>query len=145
MRLRAVASMVIALAPLPWAPTARSEPIAQCRPAVRSSMTTVYEGRAFDRIGDTATGSDPEGHLLLVMEGNFDVSTPTPGQIESLARMVAWGSERFDVPLSEVTGHRDHAATLCPGAALQALIVDGSLVERAARLLSDGGVTLRGA
>jgi hypothetical protein len=106
-------------------------------------MTTVYEGRAFYRIGDTATGYDPEGHLLLVMEGNFDVSTPTPGQIESLARMVAWGSERFDVPLSAVSGHRDHAATSCPGAALQAVIVDGSLTERAAQLLSDGGVTLR--
>jgi hypothetical protein len=59
--------------------------------------------------------------------------------------MVARASERFDVPLSGVTGHRDHAATSCPGATLQAVIVDGSLTERAARLLSDGGVTLRGA
>ena len=33
----------------------------------------VYEGRSPEFRGDTATSYDPTGHLLVVLEGNFDV------------------------------------------------------------------------
>ncbi len=102
----------------------------------------VYEGRPFSKAGDTATAYDTAGHLLLVMEGDFGVSTPTAGQLEALARMVAWGSSRFGVPVDEITGHRDHAATVCPGTSLYARITDGSVAQRAAELIAAGGVTL---
>ena len=57
-------------------------------------------------VGDTATSYDPAGHLLIVVEGNFQEDVPTPTQVEILAQMVAWASLRFDVPLSTITGHR---------------------------------------
>lgn len=101
---------------------------------------TVYEGRPMAAVGDTATEYDPTGHLLIVVEGDFDEDDPTMAQLESLARLVAWASMYFDTPT--LTGHRDHAATTCPGDRLYESIYDGSLEGRAATILADGGVTL---
>lgn len=102
---------------------------------------TVYEGRPLAAAGDTATEYNPAGHLLIVVEGDFDEEQPAPAQLESLARLVAWGSMYFDAP--DVGGHRDHAATTCPGDNLHQHIVDGSLAARVAEIISAGGVTLR--
>ena len=104
--------------------------------------SVVYEARPWTKAGDTATSYDPNGHLLLVVEGFFEEDVPTAGQIESLAMMLAWGAQHFDVPVEEVMGHRDHAPTLCPGAHLYAHIVDGSLADRARQIIEEGGVTL---
>jgi Ca2+-binding RTX toxin-like protein len=102
----------------------------------------VYEARRWTAAGDTATTYDPDGHLLLVVEGNFEEDLPTAGQLESLAIMVAWGAEQFDVPVDEITGHRDHAVTTCPGGYLYAHIVDGSIAHQARDIIDAGGVTL---
>lgn len=102
----------------------------------------VYEGRPFTAVGDTATEYDPTGHLLIVVEGDFDIITPTADQLERLAEMVAWASMRFDVPVDQIAGHRDYAATPCPGDYLYAHIVDGSIAARAAEIVARGGVTL---
>ena len=102
----------------------------------------VYHGRPVTAEGDTATDYDPNGHLLLVVEGNFDESTPTAAQLENLALLVAWGSQRYGVPVSEAMGHRDHAATTCPGDNLYAAIHDGSLETRAQAIRDAGGVDL---
>ena len=102
----------------------------------------IYEGRPFTAVGDTATAYDPTGHLLIVVEGNFDVSTPTSAQLENVAQLVAWGSQMFDVGVADAMGHRDHAATTCPGDALYAAIHDGSLATRAQELLDAGGVQM---
>jgi hypothetical protein len=101
----------------------------------------VYEGRSFRSAGDTATEYDPTGHLLFVVEGDFDRELPTPQQLESLAQLTAWGSMYFDAP--DVGGHRDHAATTCPGDNLHSHLADGSLATRVAEIISAGGVTLR--
>jgi len=102
----------------------------------------VYEGRPYTAVGDTATEYDPTGHLLIVVEGNFDEVEPTTEQVEALAQMVAWGSVQFDVDVGTVMGHRDLAATSCPGDNLYALIQDGSIAARADDIISEGGVTL---
>ena len=101
---------------------------------------TVYEGRSLWAVGDTATEYDPTGHLLIVVEGDFDNDDPTAAQLESLAQIVAWASMYFDVPT--LTGHRDHAATTCPGDRLYAEIDNGTIADRAASIVAGGGVTL---
>lgn len=103
----------------------------------------IYEGRPYSAVGDTATEYDPTGHFLIVVEGNFDDDTPSDLQLETLARMVAWAAMQFDVSAATITGHRDHAATTCPGNSLYAKIHDGSLVARAEANIAAGGVTLR--
>ncbi len=102
---------------------------------------TLWEGRSWTKAGDTDTDYDPFGHLLVVVEGFFEVDVPTAGQLETLARIVAYGAGRFDVPVTEITGHRDHAATTCPGENLYVHIASGSISGRAADILQ-GGITL---
>jgi hypothetical protein len=101
---------------------------------------TVYEGRPIAAVGDTATEYDPTGHLLIVVEGSFDTDHPTAAQKESLAQLVAWAQMHFDT--TTLSGHRDHAATTCPGDHLYAEIINGNLANRAADIVGEGGVTL---
>jgi N-acetylmuramoyl-L-alanine amidase len=88
---------------------------------------TVYEGRDTDYAGDTGTGYDTDGHFLVVVEGNFEIEQPTKAQLDSLVAILAWASYEFDVSPSTVTGHRDHAATACPGANLYPYVAGGDL------------------
>lgn len=102
----------------------------------------VFEGRPYAAASDTATDYDTKGHLLIVVEGDFDSTVPTSAQLESLARLVAWASSQFDVRIDTISGHRDHAATACPGDNLYAKIHDGSVAARAGSIAAEGGATL---
>lgn len=56
--------------------------------------------------------------------GNFEIATPTQAQIESLAYLVGYLCEQYDlVPDSRhVVGHRDLMATACPGQQLYSML-----------------------
>jgi N-acetylmuramoyl-L-alanine amidase len=102
----------------------------------------VYEGRPLWARGDTATDYRTRGHLLVLCEGNFDRQRPGREQAAALADVLAWAVQRFDVPVSRIRGHRDFAATACPGRRLYRLIEDGTLRRRVRRRLRAGGVGL---
>jgi hypothetical protein len=87
----------------------------------------IYEGRPVDAVGDTGTDYDPTGHLLVCCEGDFNQQEITPAQYESLVQILAWGANEFGVDPAAIQGHRDLAATSCPGDTLYALIADGVL------------------
>ena len=103
----------------------------------------VYEARNVAMRGDTATEYDPTGHLLIVLEGDFDHEEVSDAQFEGLAAITAWGVHRYGLDPAELTGHRDHAATTCPGHALYRLIHDGTLAARVGEILERGPVELR--
>jgi hypothetical protein len=103
---------------------------------------TVHEGRDPAYEGDSGTPYDTTGHLLFVVEGNFDHEKPAQAQLESLTRVLAWASEEYRIPTSTITGHRDHAATTCPGTHLHALIESGDLADAVDDLIAKGGVDL---
>jgi hypothetical protein len=63
----------------------------------------------------------------VVVEGNFNQDDPTPGQLASLVRTLAWASVTFGVSPSTISGHRDHASTSCPGDNLHPYIASGDL------------------
>lgn len=73
------------------------------------------EGRDWHFAGDTNTSYDPAGHLLIVLEGNFNQELPTPEQLATLRTMVSWASAHWHVPADSLAGHRDFAKTDCPG------------------------------
>ncbi len=100
----------------------------------------VYAARDPQWMGDTTTDYDPAGHLLIVAEGNFDLDVPSALQLEALSATVAWAVGKWDVPIDAVSGHRDHAATACPGANLYPYVASGDLAEDVAALLEAGGV-----
>lgn len=102
----------------------------------------VYEGRDRSYEGDSGTVYDTTGHLLVVLEGNFDVDRPTTAQLDALTMVAAWAAHEYGFEPSTISGHRDHAATSCPGAHLHSLIESGALARAVSDVLADGGVEL---
>jgi hypothetical protein len=102
----------------------------------------VFEGRPVDAVGDTATSYDPAGHLLACLLGDYDRQEPTAAQMVSLVRLLAWASGAYSVLPESLGGHRDYAATACPGASVYRLIEDGSLLAAMQAQLSAGGTSL---
>lgn len=100
----------------------------------------VYRGRPLWAVGDSSTPYDPTGHLLVLCLGNFEVQDVSEAQLGSTVDVLAWACARFDVSPATIRGHRDYAATLCPGAGLYRLIADGTMSRRVAR--RTGGVRM---
>ncbi|HEX7240128.1 MAG TPA: peptidoglycan recognition family protein [Longimicrobiaceae bacterium] len=75
----------------------------------------IAEARRAEYVGDTNTAYDPTGHLLVVVEGNFETERPTPAQLESLRALVGWAARRWSVPGERIGKHDDFADTACPG------------------------------
>ena len=58
------------------------------------------------------------------MTGNFDTERPTPEQIDSLERLLAFLCRIYDIEagVTTIEGHRDVNATDCPGDNLYRLL-----------------------
>lgn len=100
----------------------------------------VYELRDPAIAGETFTDYDPAGWFLVVCEGNFEKSAPTPQLLAAVADVFAAGADRYGVDPATLVGHRDLAATACPGDHLQAVL--GELASMVADRLAAGGVRL---
>ena len=100
----------------------------------------VYRGRPSSARGDTGTTYDPTGHYLVLCEGNFSEQPISKAQVRALVDVLAWASGRFDVPPRRIHGHRDFAATACPGTDLYRLIDSGVIERRVGDKLATGGV-----
>ena len=74
--------------------------------------------------GDTNTEYDPMGHLLVVVEGNFEVEKVLDAQWVALLEVVWWLAEREHVPVADIQSHMDFAKTDCPGADLYRMLDD---------------------
>ncbi len=99
---------------------------------------TVYEARDTSYEGATGTNYDPNGHFLVVLEGNFDNDTPTQKQLDSLVTVLAWAATEFNVAPSTIGGHRDHASTACPGGNLYPYIAGGQLEADVRAAIQEG-------
>ena len=102
----------------------------------------IYQGRPYTAVGDTRTSYDPTGHLLIAVKGNFEEQELTEAQQESLVAKLAWGVGEFGVAPTEITGHRDWAATACPGESLYAMVESGELAAAVAEEVEGGPATL---
>ena len=78
----------------------------------------VGEGRDWRYAGDTNTEYDPAGHLLVVVEGNFQKDTLTTAQRRTLDLIVPALARHFAISSERLASHRDYARTECPGANL---------------------------
>lgn len=76
---------------------------------------TVVEGREWRYVGDSNTPYDPTGHLLVVVEGNFERESLTDAQRRTLDALVPALARRFGIPAGRLGAHRDFASTACPG------------------------------
>lgn len=103
----------------------------------------IFELRAPEIVGDTATEYNPTGHFLVLCEGDFDQETVTEAQLDGAAAAFAWAAQTFHVPTESLAGHRDFAATSCPGEDLYTHLASGDLKRRIDDLMATGGVNLR--
>lgn len=51
----------------------------------------------------------------ICLVGDFDITRPTPAQMQSLTQLTAWLMVSYHIPASHVIGHRDAKSTNCPG------------------------------
>lgn len=80
----------------------------------------VAEGRDINYAGDSNTAYDPAGHLLIVVEGNFEEEEITPQQMKTLVVLVPALAKKYSIPADSLGAHKDFASTLCPGSKLYA-------------------------
>ena len=102
----------------------------------------VYECRPVTAVGDTGTNYDPTGHFLVCCEGNFNEQPLPSAQQQALVNVLAWAAAEFKVDPETIRGHRDVAATSCPGDNLYLLIESGDLERAVAESLASGTVTM---
>lgn len=76
---------------------------------------SIGAGRDWRYAGDTNTPYDPAGHLLVVVEGNFERDTLTTAQRGALERLVPALAVQHRIPADSLRSHRDYAQTSCPG------------------------------
>ncbi|MEX2562413.1 MAG: peptidoglycan recognition family protein [Nitriliruptoraceae bacterium] len=91
----------------------------------------VYELRNPSIPGDTFTDYDPEGHFLVVCEGDFNVQVPTDAMLDSVTSLFAYAADHYGVAVDTIAGHRDYASTACPGDDLYARLGEISSAARA--------------
>jgi N-acetylmuramoyl-L-alanine amidase len=101
----------------------------------------VYRARPTWAKGNTRTNYNPRGHLLVMCIGNFNVQEVPRRQLRGLINVLTWACTRFDVRPRTIGGHREYAATACPGDNLQRLISNGK-IRRRVRARLDRGVDL---
>ena len=81
---------------------------------------TVLEAREAGYVGDSNTPYDPTGHLLVVVEGNFQTDSLSTAQRHALFALVPSLARHHGIPADSLAGHRDFASTSCPGSRLYA-------------------------
>jgi hypothetical protein len=81
---------------------------------------SVGEARSWRYVGDSNTPYDPTGHLLIVVEGNFEDEQLTEPQMQALESLITSFARRFAVPGERLGAHKDYASTRCPGKNLYA-------------------------
>lgn len=77
----------------------------------------IFEGRSLNYEPESNTKYELAGHLGVELMGNFEVQRPSPEQVESAVRLVAWLLAKFDLTPEAITTHAKVAKgqTSCPG------------------------------
>ena len=79
----------------------------------------VYAGRSVAVAGDTNTEYKPEGHIQVMLLGNFEQQVPTVQQWDSTVSLLAHLLRSHGLPAASIGAHRHWSTqTVCPGANL---------------------------
>lgn len=77
---------------------------------------TIYAGREPTLAGDTNTEYNPEGHVQVMLLGNFEEQMPTTQQLESTISLLALLLKTYNLHSSKIGAHLHFSAqTVCPG------------------------------
>ncbi len=74
----------------------------------------IYEGRPIWAVGAHVKGHNT-GNIGVAVIGNFEEAVPNSEILDALAELVTWLVYEYGIPIENIKGHRDYAATSCPG------------------------------
>jgi len=89
----------------------------------------IYQARPLEYVGDTATEYDPTGHALITVMGDYNVQEVNQAQLAAIVDLAAWICYEYDISPQLIKGHRDYAATSCPGTNLYLYLTNGYIVS----------------
>ena len=77
-------------------------------------------------------------NALICVMGNYEVQELNEDQLTALIKMCVYLVQKFDVPTSEIKGHKDYSKiTDCPGKDLYKYLEDGTIVQRVNNILEE--------
>ena len=99
----------------------------------------VGEARDPNFMGDSNTKYNLDGHVQVVVEGDFEQERPDESQLKALGDVLLWLSLRWNVPVERISTHKDNAPTTCPGRNLTSELpkVFATVRERRAKTIAD--------
>ena len=80
---------------------------------------TIYQGRNADFVGGGSTDYGTDNNLLISMIGNFELENPSHQATEALKNLITNRALHYNISPTNISTHRHHASTLCPGTNLQ--------------------------
>lgn len=95
----------------------------------------VYAGRDIAFAGDTNTPYNTSGHALIEVIGNYEDIEPNAAQLAAVARVMAMLAKKYNISPDTIVGHKDVAATTCPGKNLYRYLENGYFREQVKALL----------
>lgn len=88
----------------------------------------IFEGRPLEFVGDTATEYDPTGHALITVMGNYNIQEINEAQLAAIIDLASWLCYEYSLSPQLIRGHRDYAATSCPGINLYRYLTNGYII-----------------
>jgi len=91
----------------------------------------IFEARDMAYEPDTNTKYPLAGHIGVEMMGDFNQQRPSPQQLDSCARIVAWICDQKNIDIANIATHKDVAKgqTSCPGNDFYRYIESGEFKE----------------
>src|SRR5436190_22620497 len=88
----------------------------------------IFEGRPLAYEPESNTKYPLNGNIGVEMMGNFEVQRPSPQQLQSCVKLVAWLAQEHKIDLDHIRGHKDAAPgqTDCPGKDFYRYLQDGT-------------------
>lgn len=87
----------------------------------------VWAGRPPEVRGNPSVYYESLGLVLICFLGDYTMQQPGPDQLAAASRTAAWLLRRYNLPLTVLDTHRNHAQTSCPGDNIYNLVLDGTI------------------
>jgi hypothetical protein len=88
----------------------------------------IFQGRLIEYEPDSNTKYPLAGNIGVEMMGNFEIQRPSPQQLQSVVKLVAWLWQEYKIAPDHIRGHKDAAVnqTSCPGKDFYRYLEDGT-------------------
>ena len=96
----------------------------------------IYETRPINYPGDTNTDYNVRGHALICVLGNYEEQLLSTEQLQTVIRLSAYLTKKYNIKIRDIKGHKDYTETLCPGKDLYQYLSNGTIQNEVAKLLA---------